>query len=115
MRPMLVEEKVINIVLHKNKPMLVGWYSSWMGTMVFFVLVIIILKKTYDYVVDLPIENPDLSCLPENIRNNEFCRNIMRKARRSIKNQIKPIQLRASNEDELSINLSPFIAPQVDN
>lgn len=62
----------------------------------------------WNYIQTTEIKNPDLSCLPPNIRNNSFFRNLEKtntKPQLQPKNHSKPY---ASNEDELLINLRNF-------
>jgi hypothetical protein len=61
----------------------------------------------YYYIETTAITNPDLSCLPSNIQQNDFCRSILKEAEKNKPghNFNKPF---ASNEDNLKINLKSF-------
>lgn len=79
----------------------------------FFIVFIMIslMYFVYDYVKKTPIINPDLDCLPKNIRNTIFCKNIEEIAQRNRdKIKVEPKNgLKAYNDDELSIKF--FSAP----
>ncbi len=99
----IVVKKKINqsAVLNKNAMMVF-----------FFIVAVSLMYFVYEYVQKTPIVHPDLECLPKNIRNTDFCKNIEEVAQRNrdkIYKKKKTISLKAYNDDELSIKF--FNAP----
>lgn len=81
----------------------------------FFLIAVSLMYFVYDYVQKTPIVHPDLECLPKNIRNTKFCKNIEEVAQRNrdkiYKKTVKKTKepWKAYNDDELSIKF--FNAP----
>lgn len=76
-----------------------------------FLIMTSLMYFVYDYVKKTPIVNPDLDCLPKNIRNTVFCKSIEAIARHNRgKLKVEPeSKLKAYNDDELTIKF--FNAP----
>lgn len=85
-----------------NKNVILIIVALIFGSLIYFI---------YTYIKNTPIINPDLECLPKNIRNTTFCKNIeeIAKKNRDKLNKPKPklnTSWNAYNEDELTIKFS---------
>lgn len=101
MRLKLVEKKFLKFT--PPQPVKKIDFSHYKNFFVSFI-VVTVFYYVYNYVKTLPIKNPDLSCLPKNIRGVSFFKNI--EGKKIIeKRSLNPL-LAACNEDELSIKFS---------
>ena len=105
----LVDPKFLKVLKRKKRPFVckksVYKKSKFpFGGIFLITLLFGILYMTWNYVQNAKIENPDLSCLPENVRGNTFFKGMSNKVV-SRKFEISP---NAHNEDKLQISMRNF-------
>jgi hypothetical protein len=115
MRPRLVESEFLKVrvrpKLHQRPRTRSGFVGVPWGLLC-FVGVCMLCVYVYGIIVRTPILDPDLDCLPDNLRKSRICRDIMNEARKN-KKELEPQKgvesvWRAYNEDSLLIKFNSF-------